>query len=310
MKRIAVILPIILFMTGLAAGCGGSGSGGNLGPILDISQVQALVVDQLSVTGGLDDEYRSQGEYTLYLRDAATGEDLACIGAAEGMGRVAGNGIYQAGLALKFREVEAEHPSSAARFKLVVVEKDGPDCPSPIGSGDDLVGESAELTSEELIGAQVSTTNGNAVVVLRQESQPALEVGQMEPSLTDGLQIDQLSFSYEADDGAASRFYLYAERMEGDTAVAQCQVEDALLEPIRFGNILYAALGFPFTCLDPTDPGFPEWMVRVGVYVQTADGPRLIGQTEARKIGDIIGEKVLFAEGEGFVSFRRVQVAP
>lgn len=310
MKRISGIFSTIAIIMGLAAGCGGGGSGGSLGPILDISQVQALVVDQLAVTGGLEDEYRSQGEYTLYLRDAATGQDLACIGAAEGMGRIAGSGIYQAGLSLKFREVEAEHPSSAARFQLVVVEKDGPDCPSAIGTADDLVGESAELTSEELIGAQVSTTNGNAVIVLRQESQPTLEVGQMEPSLTDGLQIDQLFFPYEADDGAASRFYLFAERMEGDTPVAQCQVEDALLEPIRFGNVLYAALGFPFACLDPADPEFPEWMVRVGVYVQTADGPRLIGQTQPRKIGDIIGEKVLFTEGEGFVSFRRVQAAP
>ncbi len=310
MKRMAGILSLILILTGFAAGCGGGGSGGAFGPILDISQLQSLVVDQLAITGGLEDEYRNLGEYTLYLRDAATGEDLACVGAAEGMSRVAGNGIYQASLSLKFREVEADHPSSAARFKLVVVEKDGPDCPSGIGSADDLVGESTELTSEELIGARVSTTNGNAVVVLRQESQPALEVGQMEPSPTDGLQIDQLFFPYEADDGAASRFYVFAERMEGDTAVAQCQVEDALLEPIRFGNVLYAALGFPFACLDPADPGFPEWMVRVGVYVQTADGPRLIGQTEARKIGDIIGEKVLFTEGEGFVSFRRVQAAP
>ncbi len=309
MRRMSGIFPVVASLLFLAS-CGGSGSGNITGPILDVSQLQSIVIDQLAISGGLEDEYRGEGEYAIYLRDAATGKDMACAGALEGMNHVAGSGVYQGGLNIRLREVNGDHPSSAARFKLVFVEKDAADCPAAIDNVDDIVGESPEMTSEELLGRSIWTTNALAVTVLRQESTPVLTVSQMAASLTDGLAIDQLSFIYNADNDNPSRFYLYAQRYEGDEPIAQCQIDDALMQPIQYGGMFYAALGFPFACLNPADPQFPEWKVRVGIYVQRDSGPELLGQTEVRAIGDMIGEKLAFEGVDGFVSFRRVVTKP
>ncbi len=301
MKRISGIFFTIALFVLVQSGCGG-GSTTITGPILSLNEIKALVLDQLCINSGMDDEYRDYGEFSVYIRDAATGLDVACVRQEDGLDALTAPGIYYGGLSLQMKEVEGEHPDSVARFKLVFVEQDGAGCPAPIDSEDDIAGESAELTFDGLIGTRIWATNGTAAAVLRASQEDEFTVESMSPSLADGLMIDKLYFEGEGE----ARYYIFAERIEGGSSVYQCQVADEYMEKVRTGGVLYAALGFPISCLDPADPDFINTEVRLGLYVQSDSGPELVGETEPYAVGDLVGERADFKNGKGYVTFRRV----
>jgi len=306
MKRLILVSVIAVLLAAFASGCGGGGTT-IAGPILSLNEIKALKLDQFFINGGMEDEYRDYGEFAVYLRDAATGMDVACTRPEDGMAVLTAPGVYYAELSVQLKEVDGEHPNSVARFKLIFVEKDGADCPAPIGSEDDIAGESAELTFDQLIGTRIWATNGLAAAVLRESSEDELSVGSMAPSMTDGLAIDKLFFKGREDEDA--RYYIYAEKIEDGDSVYQCQVGDAYMEKIRRAGLVYAALGFPISCLDPADPDFVTTQVRIGLYVQTDSGPELIGETEPTAIGDLVGERADFTNDKGYMTFRQVQQA-
>jgi len=304
MNPARVCMPFMMVALILVASCGGGGGTSISGPILDLSEVKALVLDQFYVNGGMEDEYRSKGEFSVYVRDSATGRDVACTSQDDGMSSLTAPGVYYGDLDVRFREVEGNDVGSLARFKLVFVEKDGGDCPDPIGPEDDIAGESAELTSEELVGAMIWATNGRAAAVLRAQSDDPMSVGSMAPSLADGLFIDKLFFEYDAGDDDTPRFYIFVESEDG----GQCQVANDLMDAIRAGDVLYAALGFPISCFDPADPDFPYIEIRIGLYVQDDSGPKLVAETDFIAIGDLIGERAEFEGGKGYISFQGVRM--
>lgn len=286
----------------LVAGCGGGGGADLTGPVLDISQVTSIVLDQLYMNGGMEDEYGGRGEFSVYIRDAATGQDVACTTQEDGMDDLGSEGVYYGGLGVPFRKVEGVSVDSVARFKLMFVEKDAGACPEPIGPEDDLAGESRELTSDGLLDGMIWAQNGRAAAMLRPKSDGPMSVRSMAPAMTAGLYIDRLYFDYEAPDGQSPRFYIYAETQGG----AQCQVSDASMSSIRAGKTLYAALGFQLPCLDGTDPEFPDIKARLALYAQEGSGPKLIGETEFACVGDLVGERAEFTNGDGYVTFRNI----
>lgn len=301
MKRLLCFLSIAIISSYLA-GCGG---GTNIvGPILSMSEIKALRLDQLFINAGMEDEYRDYGEFAIYIRDAATGIDVACTRPEDGLSLLSAPGIYYAELSVPLKEVDGDHPGSVARFKVIFVEKDGASCPAPIDSEDDIAGESAELTFDQLIGGRIWAQNGLAAAMLRSSSEDGLSVSSMAPSTTDGLAIDKLYFERSNEESA--RYYIFAERVVDGDSVYQCQIDDQHMEKIRTGDVLYAALGFPIPCFDPADPDFVNMKVRLGLYIQTDSGPELIGQTEPAAVGDLVGERADFTNDKGYVTFRRV----
>jgi hypothetical protein len=300
------LLSIVVIISIYTSGCGGGGTN-IVGPILSMSEIKALRLDQLFINAGMEDEYRDYGEFAIYIRDAATDTEVACTRPEDGLTLLSAPGIYYAELSVPLKEVDGEHPDSVARFKVVFVEKDGASCPAPIDSEDDIAGESAELTFDQLVGGRIWATNGLAAAVLRSSSEDELSVSSMAPSITDGLAIDKLYFQRDGDESA--RYYIFAERIvDGDSAY-QCQIEDEYMEKIRTGGVLYAALGFPIPCFDPAEPDFVNMKVRLGLYIQTDSGPELVGQTEPTAIGDLVGERADFTNDKGYMTFRRVTEA-
>ncbi len=309
MKRLSVI---IIALTALcAAGCGGGGGSTTIeGPVLSINELTALVIDQFFVNGGLDDEYAARGEFSLYLRDAATGEDVACTRADEGMEELAVAGVYYGGLSIPLTEVAGNAIDSVARFQLLFVEQDSEGCPEPIDDEDDIVGSSAELTFDGLLDQQIWAGNGRGVALLRAGSDDAASIRSMAPALAEGLFVDKLFFDNGGDGREAARYYLFADRVDDGRSTYQCQVDDELMADIRFGHIVYAALGFPFDCFEGSDPGFADIPVRVGLYIQKEGGPELVGETEVTPIGEMIGERIAFTNEKGYVSFQGVVPTP
>ncbi|MBI4126684.1 MAG: hypothetical protein HY465_04245 [Deltaproteobacteria bacterium] len=298
------------FLAIVMAGCSSVGIPEITGPILEADEAKALAIDQFYVNGGLDDEFSSQGEFNVYLRDAGTGQDWVCASTTDGMDEVALTGVYYGGLDIHFREVDGDRPSSSARFQILVVEKDGEDCPESIGDDDDIVASSPELTFDELIGQTIWSTNGLAAVTLRGQTDEAVAIPSMAPSLDAGLILDQVSFESGGDSTTANRYYIFAEHVEDGTVVTQCQVDDSYLSNIQYGRITYAALGIPIDCFSAMDPDFADLPVRLSLWIQRSKGPEKIGETAVVPIGEIIGEKVSFTNNQGYFKFRNVVETP
>ncbi|MFA4873761.1 MAG: hypothetical protein WC956_00815 [bacterium] len=307
MKR-ASVFGVLIACAIIFPGCSGGGGGASdvEGPILDVSQAEGLSLDQLFINGGVEDEYLGQGEFSVYLRDVATGKDLACTTADDGMSYFASAGVYYGHLSVPFRQVSTDHPSAAVRFKLIFVEQDSAGCPAPIGAEDTVVGESAEFAFDTMFNVPIWAGNGKALAVLRETALAAGSAVAMAPSRVMVLAIDKLYFEYDVPKGVVPRFYLFADRVDDGQTAYQCQIDDASMVAIRAGGILYSALGLPFSCFDLSDVSLANVKVRIGLYVQGDSGPELVGQTEPKTIGQLVGERVDFDEGSGYLTFQRV----
>ncbi|MBT3182501.1 MAG: hypothetical protein HN337_08360 [Deltaproteobacteria bacterium] len=310
MKQMFKIITIACLIS-IFTSCGGGGGGSKIeGPTLSLGEALSIIVDQFYINSGLDDEYGSRGEFSVYLRDAATGQDVACTKAEDGMEELSTAGIYYGGLSIPLTEVDEEHPDEMARFQLVFVEQDGEGCPGPIDDDDDIAGISTEFMFDSLIDKKIWATNGQAVAVLRNQSSDVTTVSPMAPALEEGLIIDEIYFNNGSDGQSSSRYYIFVDQIESGSSTYQCQVDDDLMADVRFGDIVYSALGFPISCFSANDPDFDFIKVRLGLYIQKSQGPVLVGETEATAIGDMIGENVPFTNGKGYVTFRNIITTP
>ncbi len=305
MKVRTIAIALISLFSMIVAGCGNAGTS-IVGPVLDVSEMMSLVVDQFYMAKGLEDEYANTGEFAVYLRDAVTGQDLACAGQDEGMDELGSTETWYGDLSIHLREVQAEHPASSARFQLVFVEKDGADCPNPITSGDDIVGITPPFSAEDLLGGRIWTSNGLAAAVFRAEGTASEDPSPMAPAMADELIVDQIGFTNDGDGNVEHSYYLFAERYISGTKVEVCQVADEDLANVRYGNMTYAALNLSFPCIDPASPDFGSQLFRISLYIQKDDGPQIIGETEIMKISSLIGERVEFTNGMGYVRLRNV----
>lgn len=309
MRRMIFRIIAIIGISTLIASCG-VGPLSFLGPILDISEVKNLSVDQFFTADGLEDEYADTGDFAIYIRDAVTGQDVACVSQDDGMDRVRYINTYYGGLSVRFREVQGEHPDSVARFQLVFVEQDSAGCPAPIASADDIIGITPDIASEDLIAGNLWTTNGMATAVLRVDDRDGEEPAPMAPAMQDALIVDQVGID-NGDDGNEERvYYIFAERYEGDEVIETCQIEDDDLTSVRYGNMIYAAIDAPFPCLTSDMADFAAIRVRLSVWVQKDNGPDEVGETEITRIGELIGERLELTNGKGYIRLRGVATTP
>jgi hypothetical protein len=308
MKKIAI--GAVLAFAAVLSACGGSGGTKIEGPTLSIDEVKSIVIDQLFINGGMGDEYSNTGEFSVYLRDAATGDDVACTRAEDGMEELSIPAIYYGGLSIPFVSVSGRHPNEMAKFQLVFVEQDSEGCPNPIDPEDDIAGITPEFMFNDLLGKQLWAENGQAAAMLRAASDETRTVKAMAPALGDGVWIDELYFKDGGSGDEPKGYYIFVDEMVGDESVYQCQVDDDLMDNIRYGDIVYAALGFETPCFEDAGDGVMEKTIRVGVYSQESSGPKLIGETDPAIISDMIGEKAPFTNGKGYVSLRGIIDGP
>lgn len=281
-----------------------------LGPIFDISELKNLAVDQFYTADGLDDEYADTGDFAIYLRDAVTGQDVACVGANNGMEKMRYLNTYYGGLSVRFREVEGDHPESVARLQLLFVEQDSAGCPAPIASADDIIGITPAIASEDLINGNLWTTNGLATAVLRVVDRDSSEPAPMAPAMQDALVVDQLSIQNGDTGNEEHVYYIFAERYEGDEVIETCQVDDEALAHVRFGNMIYAALNAAIPCYTSDVADFGAIRLRLSVWVQKDNGPDEVGKTEITRIDEMIGEQLEFTNGKGYIRLRGIATTP
>lgn len=310
MKHLAILTLSICAMF-FAAGCGGEGGSSEIdGPTLSISEARSLALEQFYSSDAGEDEYGEKGEFSVYLRDAGTGQDIVCLAMDDGMEQLSFPGIYYGGLAIPFREVMGDLPNESVRFQLIFVEHDSDGCPDPIDDEDNILGVSKEFGFNDLVGRQIWATNGKAAAMLQIAGLEPSSVRAMAPSIRKGLYIDKLYFEDGSSDSEPSRYYIFASKMENGSAVELGELQNDEIAKVRFGGIMYSALGVEMDLISPTSPNFDVTKIRLGLYAQRDSGIELVGETEFVAIEDLIGEKVAFTNDRGYIAFRNVsQVA-
>jgi hypothetical protein len=161
-----------------------------------------------------------------------------------------------------------------------------------------------------LLATQLWSTNGLAMAVIRGPNEEAKNVRQMAPAIEDGLFIDKLYFENGQDGDKAERYYIFISEVENGKEIHRCELEDDYIRNIRYGNMLYAALGYPISCIDPAIEGFLDRKIKFGLYLQKNSGMTLVGETEAAMVMDLIGERAGFTNSKGYISFRGVMKTP
>lgn len=309
MKRLSILTLSICAMF-FVAGCGGEGGPSEIdGPTLSISEARSLALEQFYSADAGEDEYGEKGEFSVYLRDAGTGQDIVCLAMDEGMEQLSFPGIYYGGLSIPFREVIGDLPNEAVRFQLIFVEHDSDGCPDPIDDGDDILGISKEFGFNDLLGRQIWATNGKAAAMLQIAGLETSSVRAMAPSIRKGLYIDKLYFEDSSSSSEPSRYYIFASKIDNGSAVELGELQSDDIAKIRFGGIIYSALGVEVDLVSPSNPNFDMTKIRLGLYAQRDSGIELVGETDFTAIEDLIGEKVSFTNDRGYIAFRNVSQA-
>lgn len=274
------------------------------GPFFSSSDASAVLIDQFYINGGMDDDYAKTGQFSIYIRDAVSGTDIACASQDSGMSDFNRQDMYYGSLMVPFVPIDGISPTTVARMKLVFVEQDSAGCPKPIDPSDDIVGISKEFAMDSAFGSRIWAENGKAVAALRQTMDDSISIPEMAPATTSQISIDKLEFKTDLVD---ARYYLIANYVEGSSPQKFCQVDDAALAKISAKNTEYAALAFLIPCIDPAAASVTAWF---SLYGETTGDPVLIGETAHVPTGRLIGDTLPFTNNMGFISIRGIVEEP
>lgn len=246
MKKIISCI-VLLASCFLLLSCGSSGSKNPVGPDLDISELLSIKIDQLKLTGGMDDDNDTIPEAAIYLRCKESARYLACAGQAEGMDIVTRSGVAYGKLDIPLIKVSGAD-GSCLDVEVVFVEKDSNDCPNTVTADDDILGVSQAVSLNEsgegnLLGNKIETADDtNWVRLFGGDTE---EASDMEPSsaITDAmLTLDQLYFT-KPDIYERSASFKLVVKDSINTGDFRCEASFDKTSGIIKENIIYGGLG-------------------------------------------------------------------
>ncbi len=197
-------------------------------------------------------------------------------------------------------------PNEAVRFQLIFVEHDSDGCPNPIDDEDDILGVSKEFGFNDLLGNQIWATNGKAAAMIQQQNAEITTPRGMAPSMKKGLAIDKIYFE---DGSEASRYHIFVGKIENGNETGSVEIDHDDIAKIRFGGIIYSALGIDIDVVDPASANFDLTKLRFQLYAQRESGTELVGETDFVAVEDLIGERASFTNGIGYITFRNISSA-
>lgn len=302
MRRIIAVL-----IGCLAAGCGSGGGVAELvGPILELGEVEELRIDQLYVGSVKKDEFGAP-RFAVYLRDAATQQVIACAGSADGLRIVQGFEIFYAGLDVPLQPLKELASYQGMEFQLVVVEKDGDDCPARILSDDDIVGATGTLSFDGLLNVPLVTTNGQARVTLRARGTEAHSVPLMVPTLTAQLGVEYLRIPDAVGAEETPIYSLVLVGRDGDGF--GCQIGGVEMPVVRAGPAIYGGLNLFFPCGGIATADALARPVQVQLWRQSGDTTDQLTQTAFHPMGELVGQTIPFENDQATIRFRDFNAA-
>lgn len=299
---------IIFVLVGcLAAGCGSGGSVAELvGPILELGEVEALRIDQLYVGSVKKDEFGAP-RFAVYLRDASTQQVIACAGHADGLHVVQGFEIFYAGLDVPLKPMKELSSYQGMEFQLVVVEKDGDDCPAKILADDDIVGATGTLSFDGLLNVPLVTTNGQARVTLRARGGEANSVPLMAATLNPLLGVEYLRIPDAVGTEETATYSLVLVGRDGDGF--GCQIGGEEMPVVRAGPAIYGGLNLFFPCGSIATAEALARAVQVQLWRQSGETTDQLTQTAFHPLGELVGQTMTFENAEATIRFRDFSAA-
>ncbi len=288
------LLFISFCLTAFAA-CGG-GSDGILefeGPLLDISELEAMQIDHLYFGDAGEDEAGTP-DLSVYLKDVGTDQYIACFGGEE-LKKADTVGVYYGGLNANIQTVDDMDDFDGRDIRIVFVEKDADACPATVQDTDDIIGESEDIKVRDLLNTVIESTNGSGKVMFKTEAAEKNNVNAMDPASELTLIIDQVYF--DEGDEEEGEYFLYAE-----TETSDCEIEQPDF-PVKYPKLVYAHLDLQFSCLEGVNL---DKTVIITLWKAENNISRVVGTISESKINDLIQEKVEFEEENGYIRFRQI----
>jgi len=311
--------PAVLLVAIFAAACGSNAGVNNpTGPDFDVAELKTIRVDQLKISGGLEDDEDGAPEIAVYLRCADTDKDVLCAGADQGLDLITKDSMLYGRLDANFVDIEEASIFKCFDVKLVVVEKDSNNCPSPINADDDVLFESPVLTLNEdgsgtLLKNKISNEGGSVSAYLigpADDLTTSNELGQT-PVNESRLVLDQLYFRNPEIFGKVANFKLSAKIDEVTCSVSFASGDTGILQAdVIYGNLgLDLSLDNENTCLISDEQmDLPVTIVlNIGVDGITTK----LQSAEDLLLKDLIddGEKVKLGKGEAaFIAFAPIKI--
>lgn len=312
MKKIIVSL-FLCFC--LVSACGGDSPAPKevTGPDLDIAELTSLRIDQLKITGGLENDKDGVPEFAVYLRCADSNNDIACAGPETGMNAVKKSGMLYGKIETTFLPIEGTNEESCFDVKLVFVEKDSANCPAPLTADDDVIWTSGRLSlsnsgSGNLLKSPIENEEKTVFAYLISQGDAPKDDLMLETAQQDenSLKLDQLFLTSPAMGEQEVNFRLWLNDLDDGKLSCEATFTSSSAGISKEG-IIYGNLGIELLdpnkdkCLVTNDNKYID--VTVSLYNSASNETITSGdKTTLYDLVDGDGGKELFGEA-GFVRF-------
>lgn len=287
----------------LLASCGGGSDIAKLvGPILSLDDLPELRIDQLYIGAVAKDEFGTP-RFAVYLRDAATEKAVACAGGSDGLKVIREPGIFYGRLDIPLQISKGLDTYEGLQFQLVIVEKDSDDCPQPIQADDEIIGITPTVNFAGLLNTLLTTTNGQARVLLKVRGADSPSVPLMVASLTPRLGVEALTVPEAIDpNGPVPLYSLVLLGSEGDGF--GCQIGSDQLPTITAATPTYGGLNLFFPCGSLLSDADLAHTMQIQLWRQIGDETDQVTQTRYAKLKELVGETVPFEDEHGSIRLR------
>lgn len=293
-----------IFTTLFLSACGGSSGGpaNIVGPELNLAEAVQLEVNQIFVKNWSGTAARPF--FSVYIQDAISEELMACAGPDEGLDIASSAGIYYADLSVPFIRVTGATDKNTPIFNIIIVADQENPCPEPIATGDQVVGQ-VQVNFGELLDYPIEFGVGDAYVTLIAHGHSDVRVPDMPPAETDVLTVGELYFDDTPPGDVIPDYYLVLYVTNGNIYDFQAIIDPSEMPEMREPKIIYSWLNLAFSGTEGVSTDV-DLLKRKGRIEFLKNDGQLIGKTSDEYIGDLIGRKIEFTNGKGYLKLRSV----
>ncbi len=301
--RRLIFIAIAICLT--TAGCGSSGGGlAEIDGPLDLSEAQLLVLNHFYVKEWTPDGNRPF--FSVYIKDNLTGDSMVCAGPDDGLSVASEAGVYYGNLSIPMRLVDdAAGAYDTPVLDIVIVADQNNACPSEIADSDDIVA-TVRVNIGELTDMPIEINDGAAYLAFKVVGHDDIDVPEMEPAVVDQLTVGEIYFVDTPPGDVIPNYYLFLYISNGTSYDFAGLIDPEDMPEMRLPGVIFSWLSLPFA--DTEGVSEDATLLKRKAYIQLLkDNSVVVGQTDNEYLGDMIGRKVEFVTGTGYVQFRRIE---
>lgn len=302
MKKIG-FFSALLFLSFIIS-CGGEAPGPAVidGPELSLSEAQDIELNQLYVKnwGGSG----SRPFFSVYIQDGLSDDYMVCVGPEDGLDLASRAGVYYGKLSMPMNRVNGANDHNTPLMNVIVVADQKKPCPEPLADDDMIIG-SAQINFSELLDRPINIQEGTAYVTFRARGHEDVDIADFGVAAIDALSVGEVYFTEPAPIDVIPNYYLVLYVSNGSVYEYTSMVGPDEMPEMREPNIIYSWLDLPFSGTEGMNINDNLLNTKAKVELRR-DEDILVGKTSAKYVADIVGQKIDFLDGKGYLKFRRL----